>query len=468
MQASLLVDFGSTYTKVVAVDLGSAKVLAAVQTPTTAATDISVGLEKAVEQMRSETGLRLADFGARLACSSAAGGLRMVAIGLVPSLTTEAATRAALGAGARLVRTFSQRLTASEVCDIEALLPDIILLAGGTNGGDSQSITANARALASSPLACPIVVAGNTKARDDVLEVLEGGGKHAVAAENVMPELNSLNVEPARSVIREVFARHIVHANGIDRANRFLDDVIMPTPMAVLEAAKLLSDGVGNAKGVGDLVVVDVGGATTDVHSVAAGEPAATNVIVNGLPEPRAKRTVEGDLGLRMNAPSILARAATLTCLPDGLRDELQSEGVASWATLVSERVSLMPSTDEEASCDIALARAAVHLAVERHAGALTSVYTPRGPKDVQRGKDLSPVEMVIGTGGIFRGRSLASASILSEAAASERDATSLRPRQPTYYVDRDYMLFVGGLLAGIAPEVGRAVLDRSLVLVET
>lgn len=463
MAVSLLVDFGSTYTKALAVDLDTAHVLAAAQTPTTAATDISIGLGRALEQVSADTGLRTEDFSTRRASSSAAGGLRMVAIGLVTSLTTEAATRAALGAGARLVRTFSHRLTRSEVRDIEELRPDIVLLAGGTDGGDADSITDNARALAASPLSCPIVVAGNSKAQDTVVGTLADAGKQVVATENVMPELNTLNVEPARAVIRDVFARHIVHAKGIDRAQRLLDDIVMPTPMAVLEAATLLARGAARDPGLGDLVVVDVGGATTDVHSVATGEPADPTVVVKGLAHPAATRTVEGDLGLRVNAPSILARAAAAGCLPNELRITLASEELASWAVRVQARVSTTPTTPAEVSLDVALARAAVHLAVERHAGTVTPVYTPRGPRNVQEGKDLGSVSTVIGTGGIFRGDMAASVAILSEACASDCDPSSLRPNRPAYYVDGGYTLFAGGLLAAVAPDVAVAVLRESL-----
>jgi uncharacterized protein (TIGR01319 family) len=458
--AALLIDFGSTYTKAVAVDIDDGRLLAAVQTPTTAATDIGVGLDRAVALARERSGLGLADFTVRRASSSAAGGLRMVAIGLVDSLTTEAASRAALGAGARLVRTFSHRLSRSELRDIEELRPDIVLLAGGTDGGDERSITGNARALATSPLTCPVVVAGNAKARDEVLDSLADAGKPAVATENVMPELNSLNVEPARAAIRDVFASRIVDAKGIAGARRFLDGGdVLPTPAAVLEAARLL------AAELGDLVVVDVGGATTDVHSVGTGEPSDPSVLVQGLPQPVAMRTVEGDLGLRVNAPSILARANGMRCLPDDLQDALASDDLARWAERAQDSIDTTPTTPHEAAFDVALARAAVHIAVERHAGTVRTVYTPRGPRTVQEGKDLGRAATVIGTGGIFRGAT--GAAILAEAAASDRDPSSLRPRTPANRVDTRYALFAAGLLAAAAPDAALAVLNQSLLEVE-
>jgi uncharacterized protein (TIGR01319 family) len=265
---ALLIDFGSTYTKLRAVDLDAARILGAGQGPSTVASDVTLGLEAALEDLKSHLG-RLPDFRHRLACSSAAGGLRMVTVGLVPQLTAEAARQAALGAGAKLVGTFAYELTEGDVQGILDLAPDILLLAGGTDGGNSAFITGNAAALAASELACPIVVAGNRSAADGVARTLRRSGKAVLLCDNVMPEFDRLEIEPARRAIRQVFIDRIVHAKGIDRAAAMFDQVLMPTPAAVLEGARLLADGIpGEAEGFGPLLVVDIGGATTDVHSI--------------------------------------------------------------------------------------------------------------------------------------------------------------------------------------------------------
>ena len=156
---------------------------------------------------------------------------------------------------------------------------------------------------AAAALACPIVLAGNRSAMDQCRERL--AGRAVIVTENVMPEFNVLNIEPARGAIREVFIDRIVHAKGIDRAQAMFDRVLMPTPAAVMEGARLLADGCDGLAGLGELLVVDPGGATTDVHSVASGEPSRAGVIPQGLPEPRVKRTVEGDLGMRHNVAAI-------------------------------------------------------------------------------------------------------------------------------------------------------------------
>ena len=260
MTAALLIDFGSTYTKLRAIDLERRSVLGAGQGPSTVATDIAIGMQAALADLEHRLGA-LPAYKYRLASSSAAGGLRMVTIGLVRELTAEAARQAALGAGAKLVGTFAYRLTAADLAKIEALAPDIVLLAGGTDGGNAEVIVHNARALAGTALACPLVYAGNRSALDDAARRL--AGKTLITTENVMPEFNVLNIEPARAAIRQVFIERIVHAKGIDRAQAMLDHVLMPTPAAVMEGARLVADGCANAGGLGELMVVDPGGSVS-------------------------------------------------------------------------------------------------------------------------------------------------------------------------------------------------------------
>jgi uncharacterized protein (TIGR01319 family) len=443
MNAALLIDFGSTYTKLRAVDVDRREVLGSGQGPSTVATDITVGMRAALSDLERRTG-RLPRFAHRLASSSAAGGLRMVTVGLVRELTAEAARRAALGAGARVIATFAYRLTTADVSRIEGLAPDIVLLAGGTDGGNSEVVLHNARRLGDSRLECPVIYAGNRGAADEAAGMLRR--KSVIMTENVMPDFNVLDIEPARAAIRRVFIERIVHARGIDRARDELDAVLMPTPAAVLEGARLLADGVAGRAGLGSLLVVDPGGATTDVHSVASGEPATPGAIPQGLPEPREKRTVEGDLGMRHNAAAIVEAAGMAAIARDCA---VPPERIAPLIARLAHDVGMLPHTPEEAAVDRALARAAVALAVTRHCGTVETVYTPTGPVVVQRGKDLSQVTAVIGTGGAVVASS-DPRGILSGALYDSRTPTSLRPRQPRLLLDRHYLLYACGLLGAV------------------
>lgn len=451
----VLVDIGSTYTKVTAVDTVKGRLEAQSSAPTTV-DDVSMGLKDALAGLEiSSEHLK----GARkLACSSAAGGLRMVAIGLVQDLTAKAAKLAALGAGARVLSTYSFQLTEEDRDEIARLQPDIILLAGGTDGGNSENILHNAKVLASLPQPVPVVIAGNRSAAAEVARCFPPEFS-TYTAPNVMPQIGKLQVEPAREVIRRVFMEKIIYAKGLDKAERWIDGIFMPTPAAVLRAGQLLSQGTTTDPGWGDLLIVDVGGATTDVHSLGKGAPTKAGVVVRGLPEPYAKRTVEGDLGVRVSVLSLMEAVS-----PEVLAQETgwSKEAVEARAQVLHETPEILPQNPEEAFFDQVLARQAVKHGVGRHVGTLSELYTPSGLIWIQEGKDLSAVSRVIGTGGVLiKGQD--PLEVLKGAEKQSDLPLELRPEQPNYYLDGDYILAAMGLLAQEEPRAAYAILTNSL-----
>jgi uncharacterized protein (TIGR01319 family) len=458
-RTALLIDFGSTYTKLRAVDLEDARLIGTGQGPSTVRSDVCIGMRAALSDLEKNAGT-LPKFRYRLASSSAAGGLRMVTIGLVRELTVEAARQAALGAGAKLVGSFTNKLTRGDVAAIEALAADIILLAGGTDGGNTEVVLYNAKMLAGSAIDAPIVYGGNRVAADEAREALSN--KTLTVADNVMPELGTLATDSAREAIRNIFIARIVHAKGIDRAQEMFDDVMMPTPAAVMEGARLLSDGDGSDAGLGELLVVDPGGATTDVHSIASGE-SSSGAVQKGLPEPRVKRTVEGDLGMRHSAASVVEAAGAERVAAQA---QMPVSEVTAMLERISQNVEMIPKTPGERAFDRVLLGTAIEIAVRRHAGTIETVYTALGPATVQHGKDLSRVEIVVATGGapVHLGEHNA---LLEAMRAAPSDAQSLRPRAPRLYVDRDYMLFGIGLLAGVEPQAALALARRSVTPVD-
>jgi uncharacterized protein (TIGR01319 family) len=437
----LLIDFGSTFTKVVAVDLNTVEVVATARVPSTVDTDITLGLEEALKQIAGKTDLTDLEKHEALACSSAAGGLRMVCAGFVPELTSKAANLAALGAGAKVTGCYSYKLTQSEVGEIETLAPDILLLAGGTDGGDEQVIIHNARMFArTGPAVTNIIVAGNKTAHDEIRTIFGDNRKNVVYTKNVMPEIGVLDVAPCNKEIRELFMKNIIEAKGIARARTIIRDVIMPTPSAVLEAARLIAGGCGNNAGFGELIVIDPGGATTDVHSIARGLPARPDIIMVGLPEPYEKRTVEGDLGLKYNLDRLTELAGARETPP----------GFA--AVVAGFHDGKLPETPEEYACHLLLSCLMVSVAMERHSGKIEVIYTPNGEKLIQHGKDLTSVKSVIGTGGpiIF---SRDPRRILEGVLFREDNPFVLKPKTPRFFVDEQYLLFAVGLLSQSEPE---------------
>lgn len=460
MPITLAVDFGSTYTKVVAIDCEGETLVGVAQSPTTVSEGLMLGLDRALARLEAACGLRRADISRRVASSSAAGGLRMVAIGLVPDLTAEAARRAALGAGAKVLRAFAYELSRRDIDELQRLAPDMILLCGGTDGGERKTIVRNAAALAAAQLRAPIVVAGNRTAQDEVEAILRDAGLDCTVVGNVLPELDRLDVEPARSAIREIFMDRITQAKGLDRAEAFVGRIVMPTPMAVLEGARLLASGE-RGDGWGDLLVVDVGGATTDVHSISSGAPSTPGLVPRGLPEPFAKRTVEGDLGIRVNAPTIVETAGIDRVLAE-LGGRPGAADVQARVQRLATEVDRVPHDTIDHELDAALASLAVDTALERHAGRVSTSYTPMGPVQLLHGKDLSATATVIGTGGVFaHGRD--PLRILRAACYGAQSPASLRPREPALLVDRRYLMFAAGLLAPFAPRAALGVMRRHL-----
>jgi len=456
MKPVLLIDFGSTYTKVTAVDIESEQLLGTADSYTTIETDVGEGLQNALNRLHAKTGPL--DYAARYACSSAAGGLRMVTSGLVPELTAEAAHQASLGAGAKVLKVFSFQLTEDDIAEILQINPDIFLLVGGTDGGNTECILHNARMLAGADFDFPVIIAGNRTAARECERILSGHEVHI--CENVMPKFGVLNIEPARQKIREIFLGRIVQAKGLSKAAELLSGILMPTPSAVMKATRLLAKGCEGESGIGDLIAVDVGGATTDIYSMADGMPRDAATVYKGLPEPYDKRTVEGDIGMRYSVRGIveaagIGRICQLSGLEKARVEELVNQLCASPDLLPA------PGSDLE-KLDFALASMAIDLAVTRHAGSMEETYTLMGLTYIQSGKDLRNVRQVIVTGGSLI-RTRRTGEIAAHALFSPLAPMSLRPLKADVRVDRKYILAAMGLLSEYYPQTALRIMKKEL-----
>ena len=461
MKPVLLIDFGSTYTKLTAVDVESETLLGTAASYTTVSTDINEGLENALAKLEEKTGkLQYADC---YACSSAAGGLRMITSGLVPELTGEAAKLASLGAGAKVVRVYAFQLTEDDIADIAREKPDIFLLVGGTDGGNTANILHNARMLATMKPEFPVVIAGNRTAARECERILKDFETHICP--NVMPNFGQLQVEPTQKVIREIFLNRIIHAKGLSKASQLLSDIMMPTPAAVLQAMDLLAQGCAGEEGIGELIAVDVGGATSDVYSITDGMPEGMNTVYKGLPEPYSKRTVEGDIGMRYSITGV-AEAAGLTALAQvaGLSEERTEELIR----YLSEHTDTVPGDDPELQAlDYAVACMAVREAVRRHAGTMEETYTMMGKTYVQSGKNLTRVKSIVVTGGSLI-HAEAPEKIATYALYDPSQPESLRPLRADVLVDKTYILAAMGLLSSYYPQAALRIMKKELKLYET
>ena len=398
MSKYLMIDFGSTFTKLVAVDTEKEDIIATASHFTTVAEDITIGYTNALQELYKKLGEEI-QFDKIISCSSAAGGLKMAAIGLVEELTVEAAKRVCLGAGARVDLVLSHHINKKEVQSIIDKKIDIILLAGGTDGGNSECVLYNAKMLGEAGIQIPIIYAGNKSCVDEIEEIFNEYNLNGYFCENVMPQINVLNIPSARDKIREIFLQNIIVAKGIKKIENVIDKVILPTPEAVLKACDLLSKGYLREPGLGELVTVDIGGATTDMYSMSTASAKRSDVVIKGLEEPYAKRTVEGDLGMRYSALGVLK---ALTKEEIILINEDENVDMEKELTFRNDHVEVVFDDDHQSKVDLIIGGICVDKSMARHVGKMEEVYTPMGLVYNQTGKDLTKIEYVIGTGGIL------------------------------------------------------------------
>lgn len=417
----LCVDVGSTFTKAVLVDTVDGDVLGTASHPTTIATDVMDG----VDAVR----LALAGHGDPddvLVCSSAGGGLRLAVVGYEREVTAEAGQRVGLSAGAKVVHVASGPMTGDDVRALRTASPDLVLLVGGTDGGNAQVLLHNASRLARARLAAPVVVAGNADAAHEVAALLASTGRRYVVADNVLPRIGVVAPESARAAIREAFLTHVIGGKGLSRGRGFAELVRAPTPDAVLRGVEVLAQVVG-----GDVLVVDVGGATTDVYSVITpqGEDASIQREVVGTLW--HARTVEADLGMRWSAQGVVEAAA---------RERLALASVtASYAARVAGDTAHLADSAEEWQAEEDLAAAAAMLAVRRHG-------RPAHPSE--RPRPLAEVSVLVGSGGVLRHAPGGVGGRVLEHVLTDHGGGWRVPVAARRCVDTAYLLFAVGLLA--------------------
>ena len=435
------VDVGSTFTKAALVELGSGALLATASHRTTTDTDVMDGYDACRAALPADPGVPA------LACSSAGGGLRLAVVGYERDITAEAGSRVGLSAGARLVHVAAGAMGAADVAALTSARPDVVLLVGGTDGGNAEVLLHNAGRLAGSQLRVPVVAAGNVGAQAEAVELLRGRGKTVHACANVLPEIGRLDPRPAREAIREVFVRHVIGGKHLSSRADFPAMVKAATPDAVLTGVELLADGIdgdGGVAGAGDVLVVDVGGATTDVYSVVTphGEDATLRKEV--VEVMWRSRTVEGDLGMRWNAVGVVDAAVTERLLGAG-----EEAGLRAAAEVRAADPAYLPRTGPERVVDARLGELAVTVALRRHG---------RGS-----GKDLRQVALVVGSGGVLRhGTAALRRQVLAPATRDLAGGWPL-PGAARTVVDESYVLAAAGLLASEHPATAARLLSHHL-----
>ena len=412
--------------------------------------DVNIGLQAAIEDMKKNLHIEneKLEYANMLATSSAAGGLRMTVHGLVYDMTVKAAKEAALGAGANIHLITAGKLSKVDMIKLDRIKPNIILIAGGVDYGERETALYNSELIAASDLDIPVIYAGNIAVADDVKLIFEAYSKeknlHLVP--NVYPKIDILNIEPTREVIQDIFEKHITEAKGMEKIREMVNGPIIPTPGAVMKASKILKDEIG------DLVTIDVGGATTDIHSVTEGTEKVNKILVE--PEPVAKRTVEGDLGVFINKRNIV--------------DIIKIEKLEKELNMTPEDIEkftnsdiAIPETKEHKRFIERLTKEAVIVSINRHAGGYRTYFG--GKSDTLAfGKDLTAVKWIVGTGGALT-RLTAREEILNSISQFNRADKLLPTAEAKILIDNDYIMASLGVLSSLNKEAAIKLLLKSL-----
>jgi len=477
IRSILATDCGSTTTKAILIELCEEgyRLIVRGEAPTTVEApfeDVTRGVLNAATEVQELAGRKILD-GERIitpqegdvgvdvyiSTSSAGGGLQMMVAGVVKTMTAESAARTALGAGAIVMDTLAMndgRLPHEKIERIRHLRPDMILLAGGVDGGTVSHVlelaellrAANPRPRLGIGFALPVIYAGNRDAQADVRRVLEDRVALQIAP-NVRPTLEEENLRPARERIHDLFMEHVMaQAPGYAKLMSWADAPIMPTPGAVGSIIQTISHKTGRS-----VVGVDIGGATTDVFSVFGG-------IFN--------RTVSANLGMSYSVSNVLAEAG----LPNILRwvpFEIEEEDLRNRIGNKMIRPTTIPQTLEELMIEQAISREALRLAFVQHkefAVALRGVQTERTISDAFRQTasgqtlvDMMALGLLVGSGGV-----LSHAPRRAQSAMMMIDA--FEPEGVTRLaVDSIFMMPQLGVLASLNEKAAMDVFDRDCLI---
>ena len=474
----LAADVGSTTTKAVLFEekeSGGFALLGKTIAPTTVEApdlDVMIGLRNALSKLERRTQVKILE-GARLICprtgddgvevfvatSSAGGGLQMLVTGLMKNMTAESAHRAALGAGAivsDIVCLDDQRTLIERLETIKGVRPDMILVTGGTDGGNISDVAAIAEYVAMAnpeprfgkDFKIPVIYAGNVDARSYVSQVFTDQMDLSFT-DNLRPALETEVLDPARNEIHRLFLEHVMaHAPGYQTLLLWAGGHVKPTPVAVGEALRQVAEERGK-----DLLGVDIGGATTDMFSVIGG---------------RFYRTVSANLGMSYSMANVLSEAkveAVMRWLPW----EADENVVRNWNFNKMVRPTTLPETLEDLILEQAVAREALRLSLEHHRSLV------RGLKGVRQQRDISDIFNQTGTGDTLvdlmkTGVIVGSGGVLSYAPRRSQAALMLldafQPEGVTdLFVDSQFLLPHVGALMETDPDAAHSILlDHALV----
>jgi len=444
----LVAEIGSTTTLVNAFEINpdNPRFLGRGVSNTTVDSDVNIGLELAIKDLSKNLNVDSITYGEMFATSSAAGGLRMTVHGLVYEMTVRASKEAALNAGANIHLVTANKITDENLKKISEIKPNIILIAGGTDYGEKETAIYNVGKILELGFETPVIYAGNIENQEKVRKMFRDLNMedNLKIVENVYPRVDLLNILPLRKVIYETFEENIIKAKGMEKIHKIVNQKIMPTPGSVMESTMILFEKMGN------LMTIDVGGATTDVHSIAFPSD-EFKLFQEG--EPLSKRTVEGDLGVFINHKNVLNLFEKKDVFSKiGIDIEKMKQFLIEY--------SYVPKNIVQNRFVFELTKKCTQVALDRHVGDMKKIYTSSGQKIIPDGKDLSQIKHIILTGGALINLKNTE-GIVSD--YIKRNPTKLLPRESVEIIkDNDYIMASVGVLSLKYPEVAYKLLKKS------
>jgi uncharacterized protein (TIGR01319 family) len=414
---------------------------------TTVSSDVNIGLNKAINDLKNNLDCEDLTYTEMFASSSAAGGLRVSVHGLVYEMTVRASKEAALNAGANIHLITAGKIKEKDLRKIIEVRPNIIIIAGGTDFGESETALYNIEKVLDLELEIPIIYAGNVENHEEINEMFKKRKKDNLLriVDNVYPRVDYLNILPLRKVIYETFEENIIHAPGMNHIFDMINQKIMPTPGSVMESTMNLYEKLGN------LMTIDVGGATTDIHSIAIPSEEYREYLEG---EPLSKRTVEGDLGVFINHKNVLKlfEKNDILSLIDVSEDVFNE---------LIDNYSYIPTTNEQKQLVYELTKKCTQVGLDRHVGDLRRVFTSSGQKIIPEGKDLTQIEKIIFTGGALI--NLPDTEQIVYDYLKKNQTKMLPTKNVEIYRDHDYIMASTGVLSLKYPEAALKLLMKSL-----
>jgi hypothetical protein len=373
----LAIEVGTISTRVILFDVveGRYRFIGQGMVPTTIGppfNDISVGVKEALDELHNITGRVLFNADGQLVVPSQPNGsgvdacvatvsvgppLQVVAIGLLEDVSTESAKNLASTTYARVVETMSindRRGTVERLDTILRWRPDLIIMAGGVEGGAKASVLTLLEAVG---LACylipkdqrpEVLYAGNSELVKNVQEAI-GSLANLHVAPNVRHSYEMEQLTPSQPAIAQIMrlvrSRQI---RGIQELDTWTGNQLVPAATAFGRTIRYISkEYAGTRKGV---LGVDVGASATTIASAFSGD---------------LRLSVHPGLGLGENLPKILnlcplsdiMRWVSVDVSENYLRDYIYNKAI--YPTSV-------PITNEELVIEQAIACQAMFLAVHQ------------------------------------------------------------------------------------------------------